>query len=1040
MSPHKEELFSITQKKSSLKKVLHCPRQRNRALLPSANGKSFLQDSRFVTAALALLLQTYPFLAYADSKDTLKPGVSDSLWDFLASRAEQPNADIPPPNPFATTEQRRIPLGPIPGFTLPASQTAGSTDDVFGGKTKARGMFGSVGSYFDRLMKASGSKIEASGNSRFSFRSENISGSGDAYRSDQYFGRGNNGVYNDTDVTINATLFKHIQYQTRLSNSPFRNPNDNRVKLDYNTPRLRVEWGDINAGFQGNSLIDFNRYLNGFAVTNKWNSNLRTKFLVSQTKADTRTIVVPGNDSSGPYFVYSGQIVEGSEHVRIDSGGLLEKGKDYQLDPFNGELRFLNNRIIPRSSTIAISYETLGFNQSQGAILGGRVEYKINRNLNAGLTYVSQQSRGTNGLQQRTEELRGFGSPQFYPTDAPIDLTKPLTITVAGRQLGTNEYTVDTSTTFTNRVFINLSIPFDTIIRITYFPYNSNPTPGNRSVIGFDTRYALGALGSISIETALSGLSLSNNNYSGHAWQLRADLNPLRNVHTTVALRNINPTFSSIQSPGFNRNEKALEFSTEYTPSSRLRFGVNYLDSRRPAYAGSQFSVSSVGNDKYRQYGLTANYNLSKTSSLSLSRNNLNTTFALGGNSVNTSDTLALNYAYKTITADVSLSRNLSNVTTSYNLLGLSNGVSNPGDNQFVNNNTSTWSKRIGLGWQASNWLRLSTSFSDNDVANIASGQQRTSTKARDANFSAQMNLLRNLRFGYTFTLSDTGSGNNSTNNNTGNILGNTRQTIGGSTSTGSVLSNNFGSFLGGGANNNLGGLGNFSGYQGNTFNNTYGNSSFGGSNNQHSLRFDYQPTPRLQIGLNMDIGSSAGDYQFNASRDNLGLNVGWQVNNRMQMNLAYGSQRTTYTAGAGGSRSNSFLFSFQGNPFGGKLGVQFNLSLLKTNSAFNFNQSTGTTGTTLTDTSSNLASHGLRVDYPISKRQTLFVEMLSSNTSGFLANTEDDIRFGLDYSLTKTLKFSLGWQILSHNYKDPQNANLNYRVSSLLAELGLHF
>jgi hypothetical protein len=37
-------------------------------------------------------------------------------------------------------------------------------------------------------------------------------------------------------------------------------------------------------------------------------------------------------------------------------------------------------------------------------------------------------------------------------------------------------------------------------------------------------------------------------------------------------------------------------------------------------------------------------------------------------------------------------------------------------------------------------------------------------------------------------------------------------------------------------------------------------------------------------------------------------------------------------------------------------------------------------------------------------------------------------------------MAFELGWQIQAHTYKDAQNAQLNYKASSLLANLGFHF
>jgi hypothetical protein len=140
-------------------------------------------------------------------------------------------------------------------------------------------------------------------------------------------------------------------------------------------------------------------------------------------------------------------------------------------------------------------------------------------------------------------------------------------------------------------------------------------------------------------------------------------------------------------------------------------------------------------------------------------------------------------------------------------------------------------------------------------------------------------------------------------------------------------------------------------------------------------------------------------------------------------------------------------VLALQGRPFGGKLDVQLNWSLLKTKSAFNFSSlsstglTSGTTGTsTLSDTSSDLSNFGFEVDYPLSSRQTIFVRSLTGNTSGYLGNSESNLSFGLRYGITRSMAFELGWQIQQHKYKDPANASLNYRASSLLANLGFHF
>ncbi len=1005
---------------------------------------------------------------------------SDSLWDILnRTSVEAVGYNMPPTGTFTAHGTLRQPLGPIPGFTIPAPDDAAANAEA--AKKTRRGMFGAFGEWFNNLEKSTGTKITATGSSTLSMRADSVSGQASSFQSEQDFGRGSNGFYNQTDLTVDATVFKYFHYTTRVSNSLFHNPNDNTVKLDYKDKHTEVEWGDLNAQFQGNSLIDFSRYLHGVKLTRDWSSSFKTTLLYSQTKAEPRTIVVPGNDSAGPYFVYSGQIVEGSEHVRVDNSAELRKGEDYQLDPFTGELKFLNNRIIPHTSTIAISYESLGTGQGQGTVYGGRVEYKLNHSLNFGMTYVGQQSRGTTGFQLQTEEQHGLGAPQFYTTNSPIDLTKTLFVFVEGRQLGLGEYVVDNSTLYTNRIFIKLTIPFESIVRLQYIPYNSNPTPGSRNIVGLDSTLRLGKLGSLTLETALSGLSLVDSNVSGHAWQVRADLNPFAKVHTTVALRDISPTFSSVQSPGFNRNEKALEIATDYSPTDRLHLNMNYTDSRRPSYAsGSQFTVATNGTDQYSQYGVGVNYGFAKNASLTLQRNSLSSKFALGGQSVNDNNTLGLNYNLERarLTFEASLSQNQSNVSSSYALLGLTPTSGNA--SQLFGTTSSTFSKRLGVGWQPKSWLHLHGTISDNDITSGGT-TSNTHSNARDTSLDAQFSLIRGLHINYNFTLSDTGNGaasqlltslTGTPTGATGNTtaLGNganvravllplwvarmqSRDIVAGGSTSGLSGTTNFnnsgsiGSLLGGGVNSNLGGLGNYSGGLGGGALSNYGLTSYGGKSYQHTLGIDYQPWSNFHIGTQFLKGSSVGDYQFNSSRDDMAFNIYWQLR-RVQLTASYGLQNLTYTGGQGSSASTTMVLGIQGRPFGGKLDVQLNWSLLRTKSAFNFASvtpagltsglSTPTTG--LTDTSTNLSNLGFEVDYPLSSRQTVFVRSLLGTTTGYLGNTESNLSFGLRYGITRTMAFELGWQLQDHKYADPTNASLNYKASSLLANLGFHF
>ena len=132
---------------------------------------------------------------------------------------------------------------------------------------------------------------------------------------------------------------------------------------------------------------------------------------------------------------------------------------------------------------------------------------------------------------------------------------------MGGAVLPPTAYSFSGQTLYTNTVFIGVAVPSTVNVTITYTPYNTSPTPGDRSIVGLDTKYTMGKLGVLTFESAFSGLSISNSNVDGHAFLARADLHPFKNFHTTLTLKDINPTFSSIQSPGFTQNEKSVELA-----------------------------------------------------------------------------------------------------------------------------------------------------------------------------------------------------------------------------------------------------------------------------------------------------------------------------------------------------------------------------------------------------------------------------------------------------------------------------------------------
>ena len=1033
----------------------------------------------FLLTAFAALAQTAN-LARADEAPT--------LWDTLAQAAMEA------PGRAAATAPKivRHALGPIPGYTVPLAMDTSVDDAIFAAHKKRRGsVFGPVGDYVGRLQSATGTKIVLHGSSTFSYRSESVSGSADSYTSDQYYGQGSNGLYNLSRMDVDATFFNSLHYKTTFNNDALTNRNDpnyNRVQVDYRSKSTRIQWGDINAGFQGNSLIDFSRYMHGVQIKHDWTKEFSTQAIYSAAKTETRTITLVGNGSSGPYYVYAGQIVDGTARVRINNRDLT-MGKDFTLDLYTGELRFVNSVIALPSDTIAVSFETLGYGSNTGNLYGIRAEYAPIPALHVGLTDIVQTSNASSGPQLRTQEFYGYNTPgAAYVLDAPIDATKPLTVLVGGVPLVRGvDYVIDAN--LTNQIRIAQLVPSTLLVKVQYVPLANTVTPGNRSVLGFDSRLSLGKWGSVSTELATSGLSVSGSDYSGWGGQISANLNPLRGLHTSLILRDVNPTFSSIQTPGFNRNEKSLAFESDYTPDRNWQFNLNFQKAKRPAYSSSSYSssaftVNTLGNDDYTNYGGGIRYAFAKTGSLSFNHDSTGTNYIQGGQSSNTSDRLNATYSLYNVTLNASLSRNASRNNTPASLISATNLSS------LYNSDSNTFSKQIGINWTPNQRLSFSASTSDNAIHTLTSGSNSRTT-ARESQLAARFMLARNVTLNYSYSLSDTGNlyglattattgagatthtgtGTTGTTGTAGTTTGTgangtgsatrgvpapfafmqqvaqTRDVTAGGSGTTAASSGATGTALGGGSNYNLGSAGNYSGAFGTGLNTGYGIGSYGGRSASNRIGLEVGPIHDVTLGITLDSSNSLGDNQYNSNRNNVALQMGWRLSNRWTFDGSFSVQKVAYTGTLGASTSNYWQVNMGGHPFGNGVSILLSLGSQRTDSNLNFASATGTatTGTTTGTTVANsgntdLTSLRFRIDYPISNRYSLFTDIQQSDATGYLGSSDSNLSFGLSYSLTKALSFSLGWQVVSRINKDPQYAAYNYKASSVLAQLGFNF
>ncbi len=992
----------------------------------------------------------------APVKAEVVPPAQQTLWDVMSKMHADEEARKAQ-QALLASEPRRAPLGAVPGFTVPEA-TGNNSDLLTGTPHKTGGFLGQMGLWIKNLEHSTGSSIKITGHSNFTFSMQNVSSSSSqaqAYNSQYYYGRGSGGFYNDTDVDINATLFHSLHYHTHISNYLYGQPDQNRFDINYLHNGLHIEAGDINASMQGNSLIAFSRYLSGIEISNSWSKHFSTSLLVSQTRATPHTLVIAGNNTAGPYYLFAGQIVDGSAQVRVDNQ-LLQQGVDYTLDPLTGQLNFKNNRVILSSSTIAISYESLGYNQNQGSIYGLNASYSPHSGTSYGVTYLSQITQGSTAPQAITESDYGNPNPfSVYQLQYPVDQSKPVILKVEGvPKVEGVDFTVDPS--FPNQIRLVAGVPTTQTVVIQYTPLNTNPTPGNRSIVGLNSSFTLGKLGSLTLESAFSGLNLQGKGINGQALQMRASLHPAKNVNTSLTIRDIGPSFTAIESPGFNQNEKSIAFTTDYTPSRKLNFNLSWQKAKRPSYtsvSGSAYTVSTAGNDSYNQYSLGANYSFVHNGTLSLERNSMSTQFAAGGQSSNLTDSLMLHYTIGTLGLQAGLTRNQSDTSSFYSSLvttgGLTTTTTTP-STTLLSYNTNTLSTTLGLNWAPRSWVQFNASLTNNNIHSTGSGvtAQNSLNNARTAQAGANFTLGRGLHLQYSYMLSN--SGNSLASASTTTTGTSTGTSTGSGTTTGVSsgvvstrdISSLSGSVLSGGTNAGLGSVGNYGGLLGSTV--QTGLTSLNGKTTTQQLGISYSPGSMLQTSLSALLSSSSGTYQYNSTSSDLTFNMSWQPHGGMTYIFSSALTHAAYSNNVGGSNVVTMDFETDGHPFRSKLSLHLGYMILHNTSNFNTASlttgSTATTPTASTNTSSDSTSLSLRLEYPVTRLNSLFVNWQNTVSTGYLASTQNTLSFGTNFLLSRTLKFSLGWQFANSVTSGAGSSAYNYHISSLLAQMGLNF
>lgn len=852
-------------------------------------------------------------------------------------------------------------------------------------------------------------KIQLSGSKKIGFHIAKVNGDRNAYSDSYYFGQGGRPVTDFTELSIIGTkVFDLFNFSWRLTNTPFGTPQDRRFSINYERGGTRIDVGDITAALGGNELVSFNKTLRGIHVSTRLSRALPLKIsgIYSQTRATARTSVIYGNDSGGPYYLNASQILDGSERVRVD-GREMVRGKDYEIDYFTGLLTFKEGIIIPRTSTILVSFESEGYNEPSGRLTGWRVEAPLG-SLNLGVIALRQDARSSTGLRTKTERFYGYGNPLSpYELQYPVEPGSAVIATVDGvpQQQGTKrgegDFFVDPDIPY--RVYFNRAIPSTSIISITYVPrLTGNATLGSRRVMGYDLNWQLGKLGSIGFYAARSSAERGASTQDGQGKMLNATLN-LGSFRWTTLWRDIDPDFVTVESVGFRRQEKGYSHSIEYVGSSQFNARLTIDRMQVPDYIGSYLGGSQrTGNASVNNTSFDATLSLPKVPQVRLSwlsqRNN-------SGN-YGSSETQSRN---------ISLTHKLGSVSLGLDLLSTrasSISTFTTGGNTTTNTYDSS-SDTVRLTWSWSQSERLAF----NGV--LARGRTRSSgssNNAQDISIGVRWLPMKTLNVNYQYAVRDSGT----------------------LSSTGGYLGGNLGgSFIGPGGYQSGWGVGygaggNYSGGYYNPISSGLTYSSIGVKNRSHNLTMSYTPNDNLSVDLGFMQQLSAGDNLTNTDMQGLNLGVNYRLSDKTSVALNFTRQNVNYVGASDGAKTDILYFTLR-TELTRKLVLNLQVQRMNSSSLF----SMGGSGQRQDQ---KMLAYSLRLEYPFAPRQSAFLEHRFSDVHGFFGSVDRDSALGYEYEINRYLAFTLSIRLQERSNRDAQYANYNYKAFTLDADISARF
>lgn len=898
----------------------------------------------------------------------------------------------------------------------------------------AADFFGGLQKLFDDWGLFQG--LQISGQNSLTFQGDWVEGSRAAYEGQRW---DTGSLVRRSSLHIEGPIWRNLGVQMDISSSGW-GPSYTRYVVGWTGEKTALYYGDLNVRLAGNEFATFSKTLQGWQVDQMLPGGGLLRGFYSVEKALTRRQFLSGNNTSGPYFLTYTPIVEGSEVIKVDEQ-LMRFGVDYRLDYETGQLWFepvdRPPRIIPSTSVIAASYQSYGWQTSPGVLYGARAEMPLlDGRMRVGVTAVMQDkrdpgsARDTAGYQEDIFQASGTTGP-FDVNYRPIltngasvvyqgvrrTIDQPLVVLVDNvEQIEGVDYD---SFRQIGRIIFRRAVPPTALVIIRYYyDLGTNEVARDQRVYGLDLGYRI--TDDLILRTDYAQSAGGNADGQGSAWRSSLQYSRPR-LSATLEYRDVQPEFTYLDSVGFYRNERGLNFAGQWQINDYISLYDRYSDLSSNqglsfGYSGG-YGITSLSlpasrdslqmapaqtidpirlvQTKRHDFGVDVRY--PGWPSLSISRQVLGNAGGTYGDSTQTADNVRLFWSPEGKPLTVSV--NLSNTGQDYK------GGAAVSGNLYQPRSSDTSQIQGTVTWSPMRTLSLSANLGHNR-ATATDAEMPSTSEVRQ--LSLQWNPSSRLSLSVDHTMAH---------------------------SLGAVTSG----FYGGGYG--YGGYGNYSNYgsyyttqvtPGLPFNPGGGGSGGTGGEEQEPARYEdantrfsltYRPSDRLNFALTggMRRYTSGGGVGYLADSDQTyyNLSAGWQPHADWSLNATWGKDDLVFLEeGRGAVRSDMLSLALNYQPSGSPWGLGLNLQSQQGSSptyiGFGNRQISRIVPTDLFDISG-------QVTYELANGATLFGRLGRARfESGYSNFQKDSGEIGLSYRISDWADLTLGYRYIRNIAWEP--------------------